>query len=609
MAGLVLLIAPLMLSPSFAADSFVNKQDRRCLGKKPCFSSIQEAIDQALSGDHIQIQPGVYHEQLLIRDKNDFAGASHTDRIVVGRAEGAPVDSVILDGKTIGGGCGVGAIQLSRSRYISITGMVIRGFAGPAIQLQGGPNENTAIHIERNRIFGNGGKECNGGVVIEKGNPDTLVVNNLIYVNGGNGIELSPGPGRGLGVPPKTQEKQRDSGRRLGVGLDIGGPHYLIQNTIHGNGRNGVAVSQGQWAILANNSVTGNGVFGPRGRRQGLRVGYGVVRDASQHQRESQITLMNNLLCGNALGEAHGPVFVGTHADNLTPKGTEAPGVLASPECVPPDGVYENVKGVDGLSGTLDDDFTLSGPGEQGMPSPAIDRGIDPRTLGLEKALDPLLLADFLAPDVRPIQRDVNRPLDFDIGALEISCSCFENCESCQIVIHADGSSVDQCKATYNLETECCNRITGAVSSKEIPHAYDVCPDTRTPKSGFDPEATADGCSAVSDTPLAACPSVRFGCDEDSGEANCPEGIDLPCNHHDFCYQTCGRTKAECDSAFLDDMFRVCNEMTAAQKAVCYPNCLAVANTYYDGVVVGGQSAYENGQNRGCQCCQDVYPP
>ena len=41
-----------------------------------------------------------------------------------------------------------------------------------------------------------------------------------------------------------------------------------------------------------------------------------------------------------------------------------------------------------------------------------------------------------------------------------------------------------------------------------------------------------------------------------------PHGLaptdNLPCNHHDVCYQTCGATKVNCDDAMLKDMQAVC---------------------------------------------------
>lgn len=585
-----LLLGPLSAS---AAELFVNRDDRGCQGRSPCFLSIQRAIDRARSGDTVQIQPGVYLERLLIRQKNPGNGASEAGRIAIQRAPDAAPDSVILRGTRRGFTC-ESAIKIAESRFVTLRGLVISGFSGPAIALGGGARDNEGIRIEQNRIFDNGGADCGGGIAIGAGNPGTVVINNLIYANGGDGIDAG----------------EEQSGRPASAA-----PRYLIQNTVHGNLGNGITLSRTGSAVLANNAVTGNGEW-PRPvwwwswwlNRLSRQSGYGVLRRGSpREQAGPPLRVLNNLICDNQTGELSGAVLGGDQADNRTPTGSEATGVLATPECQEPEGVYANLVGADGAPGTLDDDFTLAGPNDEGPPSPAIDRGYDLQELGLDTALDPLLLADYSASAVRPTQRDSNRPLDFDIGARELPCGCYADCESCRIKIETDGSSTDQCAATYSAD-QCCNRITGEVSEKYLGSAYDVCPATRSQRPGWYPGGSSDGCSAVPDNPFPLCPDVRFGCDEDSGVENCPEGIDLPCNHHDFCYQTCGVTRAECDEAFYDDMIRVCNNMTVGEKLVCYDNCVNRAAQYYDGVLAAGGSSYENGQNRACQCCQNVFP-
>ena len=171
-----------------------------------------------------------------------------------------------------------------------------------------------------------------------------------------------------------------------------------------------------------------------------------------------------------------------------------------------------------------------------------------------------------------------------------------------------DGSSRNECVAAGYSAEQCCNRVTGAISEKHRGSAYDACFDTRSQRPEFDSEGSADGCSFIApNNPFPLCPSVRFGCDNDAGEEDCPDGIDLPCNNHDFCYQTCGTSRAQCDLDFRNDMIEVCNNMTFGQKLLCYDSCIVAAATYYDGVVVGAGSSFVNGQNRACQCCQNVF--
>src|SRR3990172_11149827 len=194
---------------------YVNNTDLTCQGLSPCSPTIQTAINAAQSGDVIVIQPGSYHEQLSIQGKNNFSGASELHRIIIEADPAAPVGSVLLTGAVTQ--CTNGhAIRLQQSKFITLRGLTITGAGGQAISLLGGNNQNQAIHIERNRIFDNGSPECNGGITIARGNPDTLIVNNLIYANGRNGITF--------------------------IDAD-GGPPYIINNTIHANQWSGLRLA------------------------------------------------------------------------------------------------------------------------------------------------------------------------------------------------------------------------------------------------------------------------------------------------------------------------------------------------------------------------------
>ena len=208
----------------------------------------------------------------------------------------APVGSVVLHGAVTQ--CAAGhAIQIRQSRFVTIRGLTITGAGGAAIALAGGGDRNLAVHIERNRIVGNGGTGCDGGITIGAGNVGTLIVNNLVLANGRNGIVTLDGEG---------------------------GPHTLVQNTIHGNGWNGVSATRSHVFLLVNNAITGNGTqTGSTGGRVGVRRETAPLPLA--------IVLRNNLICGNRLGEIAGPVLDGADGANLTPGGTEGPGVTREP--------------------------------------------------------------------------------------------------------------------------------------------------------------------------------------------------------------------------------------------------------------------------------------
>jgi hypothetical protein len=142
------------------------------------------------------------------------------------------------------------------------------------------------------------------------GNPDTLILNSLVYGNGGHGIMTVD---------------------------DRGGPHYIVNTTIHGNAWNGVSVTRNHEVFLVNNTITGNGTApGTMGGRAG------VTREAVTPPNPAGIHLLNNLVCGNRLGEITGPALDETD-------GQEA--------------FYEMVRTDDGLTKSFEVRFTLDEDG------------------------------------------------------------------------------------------------------------------------------------------------------------------------------------------------------------------------------------------------------
>src|SRR3972149_4769844 len=242
---LFLVFLPKPSSQQQGPTRYVNNTDPTCGGKSPCYTTLQAAVNAALPGDAIQIQAGTYHEKVTISGKNNNATAAESDRIIIEADPLALPGSVVVSGA--GQQCSDGeAFQIKRSKFITIRGLTITGVAGQAISLVGGGiNKNQAIHIEQNRIFDNGSSECDGGITVIQENPGTLVVNNLIYGNGRDGISL--------------------------VNANKG-PHHIVNNTIHANQWNGVSVVQSQEVFLVNNIITQNGAAeGSSGGRSGLK--------------------------------------------------------------------------------------------------------------------------------------------------------------------------------------------------------------------------------------------------------------------------------------------------------------------------------------------------
>ena len=120
-------------------------------------------------------------------------------------------------------------------RGLSVVGGGVRG-----IGLRGGSLENTGIHLERNRIGRGGPRECNGGIDVGRGNPQTVIANNLIYGNGRNGIRFRDGRG---------------------------GSYSVVGNTIAHNAWSGIQITHAAAVDLVNNVIVANGTAMTRPRR------------------------------------------------------------------------------------------------------------------------------------------------------------------------------------------------------------------------------------------------------------------------------------------------------------------------------------------------------
>lgn len=207
-------LPPNVASAASPMIRYVDNANATCHGHIPCYSTIQAAIADAKPGETVRVQAGEYAESLILKGKNQDA-TEEIDRIIIEADPDAPVGSVVLRG--VKKQCTQGsAILIQQSQFITIRGLTVTNAGGQAIELLGGNNSNRAIHLERNRLSGNGGPACDGGITIQRENPDLVISNNLIYHNGCNGISF---------------------------GDAAGGPHYLINNTIYANSWNGVRVT------------------------------------------------------------------------------------------------------------------------------------------------------------------------------------------------------------------------------------------------------------------------------------------------------------------------------------------------------------------------------
>ena len=365
-------------SPAGLSGEVLYVGQGECGGAEPCFPTIQSAIDVVTAGQTVRVLEGTYQEQLRIRRKNPTT-AGEESRIVIEADPGAAVGSVVLGGRE--GRCEAGyAVEFDRTRYVTLRGFTIDGAGARGLGLRGGSRQNESIVIERNRILGSGPRECSGGIDVGRGNTNTVILNNLIYGNGRNGIRFRDGRG---------------------------GSYYVIGNTIARNAWSGVQIAHAAVVELVNNVIVANGT--ERGAAQ-ARVG--VRRLKTQPSPASEVRLLGNLVCGNRGGELVGSLLDATDSANLTPTGQEGAGVAASPACGDLDALFVDADGLDGEVNSRDDDFRLK------AGSAAIDAGVDPRDLRFPVSATELE-ADFDGVNARPRDGGGEDGAAFDAGAHE----------------------------------------------------------------------------------------------------------------------------------------------------------------------------------------------
>ena len=69
------------------------------------------------------------------------------------------------------------------------------------------------------------------------------------------------------------------------------------------------------------------------------------------------------------------------------------------------------------------------------------------------------------------------------------------------------------------------------------------------------------------------------------------------CAIHDKCYSTCGKSKAECDLVFFENMKNICMKVSSWWQR----DCLSTVYTYYVAVLISGGPAYYSSQKNCCK--------
>ena len=188
-----------------------------------------------------------------------------------------------------------------------------------------------------------------------------------------------------------------------------------------------------------------------------------------------------------------------------------------------------------------------------------------------------------------------------------------DECKECK----PDGTVANKANGTLPGSTDkCC--FDGETVNKtglDIDTLLAKCP-ARTQNSR---QHDIDGCSGgVSQDPAASTHAqapTAFGIPQ-GVISSAGAALNLPCNQHDICYQTCGSTQSNCDQQMRNRMDAVCDAAFPStcpysgwQMASCpayfgaRAYCYSASGTYHTGLSIGGGSAWRQRQTQYCDCC------
>ena len=229
------------------------------------FTTLQAAVNHFktslgnLGPCTIDVAPGVYTTAAVLDGVNATASTESKRLLIRGaRSASGAYQTRLATGTS-------SAINLRRSRYVTIEDFEVTCQTNKPFSLDGGTKKNRWISIVSNDFHDNGDGRDAGCVHVADGNENTWVVNNACRRNGGNGIVI--------GVTSQ--------------------PSFVVNNTIIDQGKSGIVVAKGAKATLANNLVLFNGTGG--GAQYGIQL---VTGTGAQGDRK----LLHNVVYGNDIG-------------------------------------------------------------------------------------------------------------------------------------------------------------------------------------------------------------------------------------------------------------------------------------------------------------------
>ncbi len=348
--------------------------------------TIQAAINVAVNGDIVQVDPGTYVENI------DFHGKAIT---VAGAQSDLTQQTTIIDGNLSGP---VVTFASGEGPQSVLTGFTIRnGSAHVSPNYDGGGIRisNSSPTVRINIITGNQAAGNGGGIYSSFGSPrieGNLVTNNgqmQGYSGGVGGGVFIGGQSAAQLIHNRIENNSEQQGEGGGVTLFAAGTPLLDGNVISGNSSTeggGIWIVNNSDALLINNLVTGNNA----------PVGGGLYWTIPSGNRGPY--LINNTFSQNSAAQGSALYLGGFQSQALVENNVLASSTASSalycdgtydptPPAVSSNDVYSSVgssyayggtcAGFNGVSGNISADPLFAGNGDYRLApgSPAIDSG------------------------------------------------------------------------------------------------------------------------------------------------------------------------------------------------------------------------------------------
>lgn len=89
----------------------------------------------------------------------------------------------------------------------------------------------------------------------------------------------------------------------------------------------------------------------------------------------------------------------------------------------------------------------------------------------------------------------------------------------------------------------------------------------------------------------------------DKEDLSLPE-MEVCCNEHDVCYDTCGSDKEVCDGRFKSCLYNTCKEKEKDMDMLSSKTCKGGAKLLYTATLALGCAAYKDAQHSACICVE-----